>query len=55
MADDRTPRDNRAKKLEGREKRRRFVQGTRAYLHDMTNSVARRARKDERDRGQPRG
>jgi hypothetical protein len=49
MSDEREHRDNRAKKVEGREKRRRFVQGTRAYLHDMTNSIARRARKRPRD------
>jgi hypothetical protein len=55
MADERDPRDNRARKVEGREKRRRFVQGTRAYLHDMTNSVARRAKKRARDREQPQG
>jgi len=50
MAEDREQRDNRARKVEGREKRRRFVQGTRAYLHDMTNSIARRAKKKPRDR-----
>ncbi len=55
MADERDPRDNRSKKLQGREKRRRFVQGTRAYLHDMTNSVARRAKKRVRDRDESQG
>jgi hypothetical protein len=50
MSDEREYRDNRAKKVEGREKRRRFVQGTRAYLHDMTNSIARRVKKNTRDR-----
>jgi hypothetical protein len=35
--------DNRDKKVEGRAKRRRFVQGTRAYTHAMTNSIAKRA------------
>ncbi|HEX6507348.1 MAG TPA: hypothetical protein VF221_06930 [Chloroflexota bacterium] len=34
---------NREKKLEGRSKRRRFVQGTRAYTHALTNSIAKRA------------
>lgn len=33
---------NREKKVAGRAKRRRYKQGTRSYLHDMTNSVARR-------------
>jgi hypothetical protein len=42
--------DNRAKKVEGRAKRRRFVQGTRAYTHALTNSIARRsAEKSKRD------
>ena len=35
--------DNRAKKVEGRAKKRRFVQGTRAYTHAITNSIAKRA------------
>ena len=35
--------DNREKKIEGREKRRGHVQGKRSYLHDMVNSIARRA------------
>jgi hypothetical protein len=38
---------NREKKVAGRAKRRRFKQGTRSYLHAMTNSVARRARETE--------
>jgi len=38
---------NRARKLEGRAKRRRYVQGTRAYLHAMTNSVARRVERKQ--------
>ena len=45
MADEETPPDNRAKKVAGRAKRRRYVQGTRAYTHAMTNSMARRASK----------
>jgi hypothetical protein len=35
--------DNRAKKVEGRAKKRRFVQGTRAYTHAIVNSIAKRA------------
>jgi hypothetical protein len=35
--------DNRAKKVAGRRKRARYVQGTRAFLHAMTNSMAKRA------------
>jgi hypothetical protein len=35
--------DNRDRKVEGRAKRRRFVQGTRAYTHAITNSIAKRA------------
>jgi hypothetical protein len=35
---------NREKKVAGRAKRRRYKQGTRSYLHAMTNSVARRLR-----------
>jgi hypothetical protein len=42
-ARDDVPENNRTKKVKGRAKRRRFVQGTRTYLHAMTNSVARRA------------
>jgi hypothetical protein len=34
---------NRDRKVEGRSKRRRFVQGTRAYTHALTNSIAKRA------------
>lgn len=47
MADeqDRQVQDNRGKKVEGRAKRRRFVQGTRAYTHALTNSIAKRAAK----------
>lgn len=41
--DNRVPRTNREKKVEGRSKRRRFVQGTRAYTHALTNSIAKRA------------
>jgi hypothetical protein len=40
---DDTPESNRSRKLKGREKRLRYVQGTRAYTHAMTNSMARRA------------
>jgi hypothetical protein len=39
--------DNRDKKVEGRAKKRRFVQGTRAYTHAITNSIAKRAAKKE--------
>jgi hypothetical protein len=35
--------DNRDKKVEGRAKRRRYVQGTRAYTHAIANSIAKRA------------
>lgn len=35
--------DNRDKKLAGRAKRKRYVQGTRAYTHAMTNAMAKRA------------
>jgi hypothetical protein len=45
MADEREHQDNRARKVAGREKRRRFVQGTRNYLHDVTNSIARRGKR----------
>jgi hypothetical protein len=41
--DSRIPTSNRDKKVEGRSKRRRFVQGTRAYTHALTNSIAKRA------------
>lgn len=47
MSDERdTPHNNRAKKVQGRAKKRRFVQGTRAYTHAMTNSIAKRAKRD---------
>ena len=53
MSDDReTPRDNRTRKIEGRAKRRRFVQGTRAYTHAMTNSIAKRADEEGKKRPQ---
>jgi hypothetical protein len=35
---------NREKKVASRAKRRRYKQGTRSYLHAMTNSVTRRLR-----------
>jgi hypothetical protein len=41
--DSRKPISNRDKKVEGRSKQRRFVQGTRAYTHALTNSIAKRA------------
>jgi hypothetical protein len=44
---DDTSRDNRDRKVEGRAKRRRFVQGTRAYTHAMTNSIAKRAESED--------
>lgn len=44
------PRDSRAKKVEGRAKRRRFVQGTRAYTHALTNSIVRRAQRRKKPR-----
>ena len=34
---------NRGKKVEGRAKRRRYVQGTRAYTHAISNSILKRA------------
>lgn len=45
MSDQLEPRyeSNRRKKVEGRAKRRKYVQGTRAYTHAMTNSMAKRA------------
>ncbi|HLJ68664.1 MAG TPA: hypothetical protein VKX16_15010 [Chloroflexota bacterium] len=46
---DQQPEDNRARKIQGRAKRRRFVQGTRAYTHAVTNSIAKRAAKKGRD------
>ena len=42
------PPDNRSRKLEGRSKRRRYVQGTRAFTHAMTNSMAKRAAEKRR-------
>ena len=39
---------NRDKKLEGRSKRKRFVQGTRAFTHAMTNSIVKRAKGSEK-------
>lgn len=35
---------NRILKTESRDRSRRFVQGTRAYLHSLTNSRVRRSR-----------
>jgi protein-disulfide isomerase-like protein with CxxC motif len=43
MSDDHQRADNRDKKVAGRAKRRRYVQGTRAYTHAVLNSIARRA------------
>ncbi len=55
VMDDTQHRDNRARKIEGRAKRRRFVQGTRAYTHALTNSIARRAaEKRPKDEDEPR-
>lgn len=42
---DRLTESNRQKKVEGRAKRRKYVQGTRAFTHAMTNSLAKRAAK----------
>ena len=42
MTENSEPKSNRYKKLEGRSKRRRFVQGTRAFTHALTNSIAKR-------------
>jgi hypothetical protein len=42
--------DNRAKKIAGRKKRRRFLQGKRSYLHAMVNSIAKRAQTKKRKR-----
>lgn len=47
MTDNESP-SNREKKVAGRAKRRRYGQGTRTYLHAMTNSVARRLRNAEK-------
>lgn len=50
MADEeQPPPDNRSRKVAGRAKRRRYVQGTRAYTHAMTNSIAKRAAKQKID------
>lgn len=47
MAHDEDTDNNRKKKLEGRQKRRKYVQGTRAFTHAMTNRKAKEApRKD---------
>ena len=40
--------ENRDKKVEGREKRRRYVQGKRSYLHDMVSSIVKRGKQQER-------
>ncbi|MGH2441913.1 MAG: hypothetical protein ACRDFX_01970 [Chloroflexota bacterium] len=37
--------DNRERKVAGRNKRRLYVQGTRAYTHAITNSIVKRARR----------
>jgi hypothetical protein len=37
--------DNRTRKIEGRAKKRRFVQGTRAYTHAISNSILKRAKR----------
>jgi hypothetical protein len=55
MADEENPANNRAKKVAGRAKRRRFVQGTRAYTHAMTNSMARRAAEKGKERSEDEG
>ncbi len=39
---------NRIRKVEGRAKRRKYVQGTRAFTHAMTNSIAKRSGKKKR-------
>lgn len=55
---DESLRSSRDKKVAGRAKRRKYMQGTRAYLHALTNSVARRASdrgtKDGDEKGAPR-
>ncbi len=48
--DDSPPKDNRERKVAGRVKRRRFVQGTRAFTHAMTNSMAKRAARKAQER-----
>jgi hypothetical protein len=42
------PPTNRSRKVAGRAKRRRYVQGTRTYTHAMTNSKARRYARRQR-------
>jgi hypothetical protein len=42
--DDSQPVTNRDKKVQGRAKKRKYVQGTRSYLHALTNSMARRSK-----------
>lgn len=56
VMDDEHTRDNRAKKIAGRAKRRRFVQGTRAYTHALTNSIAKRAaeKREREEESRPR-
>lgn len=43
--DERRSTDNRSKKVAGRAKRRRYVQGTRAWTHAMVNSMAKRTKR----------
>lgn len=46
MPDEREqPHSNRERKVAGRTKRRRYVQGTRAFTHAMTNRVASQAKR----------
>lgn len=40
--------ENREKKFEGRQKRRKYVQGKRSYLHDMVSSIVKRGKQAER-------
>jgi hypothetical protein len=47
--------DNRDRKVEGRAKRRRYVQGTRAYTHAIANSIAKRAAIKEDVKDEPAG
>jgi hypothetical protein len=47
---ERLSRPNRAKKVAGRRKQRRYVQGTRSYLHAMTNSAVKRLAAKRRKR-----
>lgn len=44
---------NRLRKVAGRAKRRRYVQGTRAYTHALTNSIVRRAAERRQRRKAP--